>query len=385
MAATPAPFRLEVPDEVLADLRARLARTRWPDEPPVAPWSTGTSLAWLHRAAAHWADGFDWRAQEAALNGWPQHTVALEGVPRLHYLHAPGHGPAPLPLVLSHGWPGSVFEFLDILPLLVDPAAHGGDARDAFTVVAPSLPGYALSHTAGAARLAPEDMARAFHVLMTEVLGHARYGVQGGDWGASVSMAMAAQHPDSVVGMHLNLLTLRLDGKTPETMSDEERAYQEAGRRWVAEESGYQAIQGTKPQTLAYGLNDSPAGLLAWIGEKFHAWSDCGGAEPERAIDLDRILGNVTLYWVTGSIGASFWPYYAVRHGRRSPPRTIGVPMGFADFPAEMVRPPRSLAERTFTDIRRWTRMPHGGHFAAMEQPQALAEEIRAFFRPLRG
>jgi microsomal epoxide hydrolase len=379
------PFHLEVPDEVLVDLRARLARARWPDEPPLAPWSTGTSLAWLQHASGHWADGFDWHAQEAALNRWPQFTVALEGVPRLHFIHAPGRGTAPLPLVLSHGWPGSVFEFLDILPLLVDPAAHGGDAADAFTVVAPSLPGYTLSHTPGAARLAPSDMARVFHVLMTDVLGHTRYGVQGGDWGASVSTEMAARQPQSVVGVHLNLLTLRLDSKTRESLTDEERAYLDAARRWMAEESGYQAIQGTKPQTLAYGLNDSPTGLLAWIGEKFHAWSDCGGAEPERAIALDRILGNVTLYWVTRSIGGSFWPYYAVRHGQRSAPQTIGVPMGFADFPAEILRPPRSVAERTFTDIRRWTRMARGGHFAAMEQPLALAGEIRAFFRPLRA
>ena len=383
---TPQPFTLQVSEADLADLRERLARTRYPDRAPGAPWAFGTDPDWLRGLVAHWREGFDWRAQEARLGAWPNFRVrmaAFGGVP-LHFLHVSGRGPKPLPLLLAHGWPGSVFEFLDLIPLLADPAAHGGDAADAFSLVVPSLPGYGLSFEPGQRRFSVEEMAELLGALMTDVLGYPRYGTQGGDWGAFVTSRLALVHPERIVGVHLNLLPLRRDPKLP-AASEAEARYLGELKHWLKEETGYQAIQGTRPQTLAAALTDSPAGLAAWIGEKFRAWSDCDGAI-ERAIDRDTLLANISLYWFTGAIGSSFWPYWARMHGPWPIPaeRTIDVPMGYADFPREILRPPRALADRVFTDIRRWSAMPKGGHFAALEQPEALAQEIRAFFAPLR-
>jgi pimeloyl-ACP methyl ester carboxylesterase len=384
---TPRPFTLRVPDAALADLADRLARTRLPDQPPGEPWATGTDLAFMRHALAYWRDRFDWRAQEAKLNALPQSTVTLSGI-ELHYLHVPGRGvpggAPPMPLLLSHGWPGSVFEFLALIPRLTDPARFGGDPADAFTVVAPSLPGYGLSFTPGQPRFAVDAIAGTFHALMTEVLGYPRYGAQGGDWGCFVTSILAAEHPQAVTGIHLNMLPLRRDPVSVANPSAEEARYAVELAHFLKEETGYQWIQGTRPQTLAYALTDSPAGLAAWIFEKFRAWTDCDG-DPERAIPLDAMLADISLYWFTGAIGSSFWPYWARMHGPW-PVRdgAITVPTGYAAFPREILRPPRSMAERVFTDIRRWTVMPRGGHFAALEQPEALAAEIRAFFGPLR-
>ncbi len=379
---TPNPFTLHVPDPALADLRERLARTRYPDQAPGAPWAYGTDLGWLQALVAHWRDHFDWRAQEARLNAFPQYKMALHGID-LHYLHVPGRGPNPLPLLLSHGWPGSVFEFLDLIPRLTDPASFGGNPQDAFTVVAPSLPGYGLSFTPGQPRFSGEKIADCFADLMS-ALGYQRFGAQGGDWGSFVTARLGQEHPERTIGIHLNLLPLRRDTKLVDP-SPQERRYLDELASWVKEETGYQSIQGTRPQTLAYALTDSPAGLAAWIGEKFRAWSDCDG-DPYTVIDQDKMLADISLYWFTGAIGSSFWPYYARMHG----PWPIGegvqitVPMGYCEFPREILRPPQSLAEQVFTDIQRWTVMSRGGHFAAMEQPEALAAEICAFFRPLR-
>ena len=382
---TPTPFRAHVPDAAIDDLKMRLALTRFPDQPPGAPWATGTDLAWMRELAEHWRTRFDWRAQEARLNAFPQFKVPLAGI-ELHYIHAPGEGPAPLPLLLSHGWPGSVFEFLDLIPRLTHPERFGGDPADAFTVVAPSLPGYGFSFAPGQPRLSVEQMADAFATLMADVLGYRRFATQGGDWGASVSARLGFAHPQHTIGVHLNLLPLRRDAKPRPDASEADRRYLGELQHWLSEETGYSTQQGTRPQTLAYGLTDSPVGLAAWIAEKMRAWSDCGG-DVESVFGKDEILANVSLYWFTGAIGSSFWPYYARHHGPWPIPdgATVDVPMGYCEFPTEIVRPPRSLAERTFTDIRRWSVMPHGGHFAAMEQPAALAEEIRAFYRPLRG
>jgi len=382
---TPTPFRAHVPDAAIDDLKMRLALTRFPDQPPGAPWATGTDLAWMRELAEHWRTRFDWRAQEARLNAFPQFKVPLAGI-ELHYIHAPGEGPTPLPLLLSHGWPGSVFEFLDLIPRLTHPERFGGDPADAFTVVAPSLPGYGFSFAPGQPRLSVEQMADAFATLMADVLGYRRFATQGGDWGASVSARLGFAHPQHTIGVHLNLLPLRRDAKPRPDASEAERRYLGELQHWLSEETGYSTQQGTRPQTLAYGLTDSPVGLAAWIAEKMRAWSDCGG-DVESVFGKDEILANVSLYWFTGAIGSSFWPYYARHHGPWPIPdgATVNVPMGYCEFPTEIVRPPRSLAERTFTDIRRWSVMPHGGHFAAMEQPAALAEEIRAFYRPLRG
>jgi microsomal epoxide hydrolase len=363
---SPTPFRLTVPDGALADLRERLAKTRFPDEPPLEPWTTGTSLSYLKELTGYWKDDFDWRAQERQLNALRQFKVPIGGID-LHFIHEPGRGPHPLPLLLSHGWPGSVLEFRRLIPLLTE----------RFTVVAPSLPGYTLSFEPGQKRLGVEEIADLFAALMTDVLGYPRFAAQGGDWGAFVASVLGMKYPQRLVGIHLNLLAVRRDPKIP-SHSPEEAQYLEELKHFLKEETGYQWIQGTRPQTLAYGLTDSPAGLAAWMAEKFHTWTDGG-------VSRDDLLANISLYWFTGAIGASFWPYYARMHSPWPIPegRTVDVPMGYADFPKEILRPPRSLAARTYTDIRRWTKMPRGGHFAALEQPEALAREILGFFSGL--
>ncbi|HEX3418433.1 MAG TPA: epoxide hydrolase, partial [Stellaceae bacterium] len=318
------------------------------------------------------------------LNAFPQFKVPLCGID-LHFLHVPGTGPAPCPLLLLHGWPGSVFEFLELIPRLTDPARFGGDPADAFTVVAPSLPGYGPSFKPGQPRFGIEEIADCVAELMHGALGYPSFAVQGGDWGAITASRLGSAHPEKLIGIHLNLLPIRRDQQDVADPNPEEQAYLDQRAIWLRDETGYQWIQGTKPQTLAFALSDSPAGLAAWIVEKFRTWSDCGG-NVETAFARDRLLANISFYWFTGAIGSSFWPYYAVRHRPWPIPdgRTIDVPTGYAQFPAEILRPPRSLAERTYTDIRRWTVMPRGGHFAALEQPEALANEVREFFRPLR-
>jgi microsomal epoxide hydrolase len=382
MPPSPEPFTLHVPEAALDDLRERLARTRLPDQAPEPPWTYGTDRDHLRGLLAHWREGFDWRAQEAALNAFPQFRVPLHGLD-LHFLHVPGEGPAPMPLLLSHGWPGSVFEFLDLIPRLTQPSRFGGDPADAFTVVAPSLPGYGLSFRPGQPRFGIEAIAECLAALMAEVLGYRRFAAQGGDWGAFVASRLGAVHADRLVGIHLNFLALRRDPVLAKDATEEERRYLGELTTFLQEETGYQWIQGTRPQTLAYGLTDSPAGLAAWLLEKFRAWTDNDGT-PESAVDRERMLANISLYWFTGCIGASFHPYFARMHGPWPIPGPVEVPMGYCQFPREILRPPRALAARTYTDIRRWSVMPRGGHFAALEQPAALAEEVRAFFRPLR-
>jgi microsomal epoxide hydrolase len=376
MSKNAKPFSLHVSNEDLADLRARLARTRWPDEPPLEEWTAGTSVRYLRELVGYWIETFDWRAAEARLNAFPQFKARVAGID-LHFLHVPGRRKDAMPLLLSHGWPGSVFEFLRLIPLL----------QEEFTIVAPSLPGYGLSFAPGQPRFSVEEIAETFHELMTGVLGYQRYGCQGGDWGAAISTVLGHRHPESVTGIHLNLLVVRRDFNFS-LEKDENKKYRTQLKNFLAEETGYQAIQGTKPQTLAFGLTDSPAGLAAWIVEKFRSWSDCGSdgnGVPENAIPRDDMLANISLYWFTGAIGSSFWPYYARLHSGWPVPEgaTIGVPMGYAEFPKEILSPPRALAETVYTDIRRWTAMPKGGHFAALEQPEALAREVREFFRSL--
>jgi len=382
MTASPRPFTLHVEDSAIAELRERLARTRLPDQAPEAPWKYGTDVGYLGRLLDHWHDGFDWRAQEATLNALPQYRVALHDID-LHFIHAPGEGPAPMPLLLSHGWPGSVFEFLDLIPRLTQPSRFGGDPADAFTVVAPSLPGYGLSFRPGQKRFGLEAIADCFADLMTDVLGYRRFAAQGGDWGAFVSSRLGAVHADRLIGIHINLLAVPRDASLIENPTEEERRYLDELAIFLKEETGYQWIQGTRPQTLAFGLTDSPAGLAAWIVEKFRHWTDNDGT-PESAIDRDRMLANIALYWFTGCIGASFHPYYARMHGPWPIDRPIDVPTGYCQFPKEILRPPRSIAARVYRNIQRWTVQPRGGHFAALEQTESLAQEIQAFFRPLR-
>ncbi|MFN9090625.1 MAG: epoxide hydrolase family protein [Alphaproteobacteria bacterium] len=382
MVANPSPFTLQIPQADLVDLKARISRSRLPDEAPEAAWRYGTSVDYMRDLLEYWQHDFDWRDQEAALNSFPQFRVPLHGID-LHFLHVQGEGPAATPLLLSHGWPGSVFEFLDLIPRLTHPTSFGGKAEDAFTVVAPSLPGYGLSFQPKQKRFGVEAMADCLATLMTEVLGYKRFAAQGGDWGAFISSRLGAVHAEKLLGIHINLLAVRRDPTMVSDPTEEERQYLGALTEFLREETGYQWIQGTRPQTLAFGLTDSPAGLAAWIAEKFRMWTDNDGT-PETAVSRDRMLANISLYWFTGCIGSSFHPYYARMHGPWPIPGTIDVPMGYCQFPKEILRPPRSLAARTYTDIRRWTEMPRGGHFAAMEQTEALANEISAFFRALR-
>jgi microsomal epoxide hydrolase len=374
MRNTPKPFRLHLPDGAIADLRERLARTRFADEQPLEPWSTGTSLSYLKELVLCWQESFDWRVQEAKLNAFRQYTVSIRGI-ELHFIHEPGRGANPMPLLVSHGWPGSVWEFHKLIPLLTE---H-------FTVVAPSLPGFTLSFKPGQPRLGTTEIADVFAELMTDVLGYRTFGAQGGDWGAAIATRLGYAYPECLTGIHLNLLSVRRDPNiVPAT--PEEAAWLAQLKHFMKEEMGYQWIQGTKPQTVAYGLSDSPAGLAAWIAEKFRTWSDCDGVI-EHAISRDDLLTNISLYWFTGAIGSSFWPYYARMHDAWPIPegKTVDVPMGYADFPKEILRPPRSVAAKTYTNIQRWTAMKKGGHFAALEQPVALAGEMLQFFKPLAG
>jgi microsomal epoxide hydrolase len=372
LMTTTKPFTLHVSDAAIRDLRDRLARTRWPDEPPLPPWSTGTSVTYLRTLVDYWREGFDWRTWEAKLNSFPQFTMAIRGID-LHFIRVPARKPDAMPLLISHGWPGSVFEFHKILPLL---AEH-------FTVIAPSLPGYTLSFRPGQQRFGITEIAD-FYAELMQALGYSRYGVQGGDWGGFVASVMGLRFPQRLTGIHLNLLAVRRDPRMLENPSAEERVYLEQLGQFLKEETGYQWIQGTRPQTLAFGLTDSPAGLAAWIVEKFFAWTDNRGS-PEDAVSRDEMLANISLYWFTGAIGSSFWPYYARMQGPWPIPEgeTVTAPTGYAEFPREILSPPRSLAEKTYTNIRRWTTMAQGGHFAALEQPEALAREITAFFEEL--
>ena len=381
------PFQVAVGDDVLDDLQRRLEAVRWPDEIPgsAGTWEYGTDLGSLQDLVAYWRDGYDWRAQEKAINEFPQFMAGVGDID-VHFVHVEGNGPAPLPLLLCHGWPGSFWEFHRIIPMLTDPGRFGGDPADAFTVVVPSLPGYGFSFRPGQRRCNVEAMGTVLGELMTAVLGYDRFGVQGGDWGAGVVSRVAHQHPAEVVGLHVNLLFTRpgiKPGQESQAPAEERRA-QEDIDRWLKQGTGYQWIQGTRPQTLAYALTDSPVGLCGWILEKFRAWSDCHG-DVERHFGRDFLLTNVMLYWVTGAIGSSFWPYYAVRHGEPAlpPGERIPVPAGHARFPQEMIQVPRSWAEAVY-DIRRWTVMDSGGHFAAAEEPEALAADVAAFFRELR-
>ncbi len=380
---TPRPFTIRVGDDVLVDLRARLERVRWPDEIPAGDWRYGTDLSYMKSLVAYWRERYDWRTHEARLNRLRQFTIPINGID-LHFIHEPGVGPAPLPLLLSHGWPGSIVEFEALIPRLTDPGRFGGDPADAFTVVAPSLPGYAFSFRPDQPRFGVVEIADVFATLMTDALGYRRFAAQGGDWGAFITSRLGAIYPDRLAGIHVNLLAVRRDLASPSEPTADEKAYAQQLQHWLREETGYQWIQGTKPQTLAYGLTDSPVGLAAWIVEKFRTWSDCGG-EVERRFSKDTLLTNIMLYWITGAINSSFWPYYARTHQGWPIPdgQRVTAPTAYAAFPREILHPPRAWAERVY-NIRRWTEMAAGGHFAALEEPDALAADIRAFFHDLR-
>jgi epoxide hydrolase len=382
------PFRLAVPEGELEDLRRRLHATRWPERETVDDWSQGVPLGYLREVCAHWADRYDWRATEARLNALPQHRTVVDGL-GIHFLHVRSPHPGALPLVLTHGWPGSVVEFLDVVGPLADPAAHGGDAADAFHVVCPSLPGYGFSDKPTRPGWGIERIAAAWAQLMAR-LGYRRYGAGGGDWGTSISTLLALADPDHVAGIHLTPPLAPPDPATFDDLTAPERDALAALDRAAVWESGYSTQQATRPQTVGYGLVDSPAGLCAWIVEKFRAWTDNDG-HPEDALSRDQMLDDVMLYWLPGTGASSARLYWeSIRTvdewiaGRTGDTTAVTVPAGCSVFPRELQRPSRRWAERRFADIRYWSAPARGGHFAAFEQPRLYVEELRAFFRLVR-
>jgi microsomal epoxide hydrolase len=375
----PDPFVIDVPDQVLADLHDRLDASRVPNEVSGAGWEYGTNLGYLVELIDYWRGGFDWRAQETRLNALSHFTTSADGQ-RIHFIHQRSEHPGALPLLLAHGWPGSVVEFLDVISPLTDPP----DDNDAFDLVIPSLPGYGFSGPTSEPGWHPRRIAAAFVKLMAE-LGYTRYGVQGGDWGSIVVANMADLAPDRIAGCHLNFLTApRPTGERTSSLPLDEQAGIQEMRSWRERESGYSAIQGTKPQTIGYGLEDSPVGLAAWIVEKFRAWSDCGG-NVERSFTKDQLLTNITLYWVTATATSSARLYYEMRRAGATalPQAPIQVPTGIANYPAEVTKVRREWAERRY-NITYWTDLPRGGHFAAMEVPDLFADDVRRFFRTVR-
>ena len=377
------PFTLRIPDDKLADLRARLLNARWPKLRPNTGWLLGTNEAFLGRVVNHWLNDFDWRAHEKALNRLPQFISEIDGL-KIHFVHMRSREENAMPLLLAHGWPGSLAHYAELIPRLTDPTRFGGDPTDAFDVVLPSLPGFFFSDpfSAGGPRGRIADL---WHELMVETLGYTKFAAAGGDIGNDVVTRLALQHPGALTGIHLtDVRDPWLGPRTPPfTMA--EQAYRAAQDRWYAAEGGYDHLQGTKPHTPAYALADSPLGAIAWIVEKLRAWSDCDG-ELERRFSLDQICTHVTLYLATDSLATSFQLYYdRVNHPQGfGPGERVHVPTAVALFPAETpANPPREWAERAY-NVLRWTPMPRGGHFPAAEEPDLLAHDFREFFRSLR-
>jgi pimeloyl-ACP methyl ester carboxylesterase len=371
-------FRAETPQAVVDDLRRRLAETRWPDEIEGNDWRYGTDLAYLQDLCASWQH-FDWSAVESHFNQWPQITTTIDGQ-RIHAIHATSPEPDAMPLVMTHGWPGSVAEFLDVIEPLRDPRSHGGDPADAFHVVAPSIPGYGWSGPTHEAGWDVRRVADAWAVLMAR-LGYSRYGAQGGDWGSMISAQLGVVDPAHVAGVHINMV-LGLPDDTP--LSETEQADMGATGAFMEAGSAYQQIQGKNPQTLAYGLTDSPAGLAGWVVEKFHHWTHHPDGDLETAVSRAQLLANLTLYWVTGTINSSTRLYFESQKSGRFPPfDRVEVPTGCAVFPGEIIRMPEAWA-RNLYNVTRFTRFDRGGHFAAMEEPDLFVEDVRAFFRTVR-
>jgi pimeloyl-ACP methyl ester carboxylesterase len=379
------PFALPYSQAAVDDLRSRLAQTRWPDEIPGSGWEYGADLSYMKQICTYWKDQFDWKAQIDRMSRFHHFRYTDGSGLGVHFIHQRGKGPAPLPLVITHGWPGSFLEMLKIIPMLTDPGAHGGDRADSFDVVVPSLPGYGFSDRPTQRGTNTFRIAELWAGLMSE-LGYRRFGAQGGDWGANVSSVLGLRHPEHLIGVHLNFSPgSYLPYVEPgEKISEEAENFLEHARCWDQEVGAYGHIQETEPQTVAYALNDSPAGLAAWILEKFRDWADCDGDLRRRFTD-DELLSNVTLYWMTQTIHSSCRLYYEVGkaplHFQKG--EYVGVPCGMAHFPKEDPFPPRSWIERGY-NIQHWTEMPSGGHFAACEEPELLVNDIREFFRPLR-
>jgi pimeloyl-ACP methyl ester carboxylesterase len=373
------PLRIRVDDSVLEYLRARLAQTRFPDQIGGTGWEYGIPVDYLRDLVEYWRDTYDWRAQEARLRTLEHFRTEIDGQ-SIHFVHARSAHADAFPLLLTHGWPGSVVEFLDVVPRLTRPEAHGSTGADAFDVVAPSLPGYGFSEPTRTRGWDVARVARAFVELMRR-LGYSRYGAQGGDWGAQVATRIGALDPEHCAAIHLNM-PIGNRPEDPVALTEQDQADLAAIARFGREESGYANEQATKPQTLGVALNDSPAGLLAWIVEKFRAWSDCDG-HPEHAFTRDQLITNVMVYWVTQTITSSARLYWEHQHAGEGVPAYVGVPTGVARYPKEVLRFPRPWVELRY-NVTYWADMPRGGHFAAMEQPALFVEDLRRFFRTVR-
>jgi pimeloyl-ACP methyl ester carboxylesterase len=383
-------FKVETEQAVLDDLRERLHRTRLAPDFANDDWRYGTNLAYLKQLIEYWRDRFDWRRVEREINSFAHYKTAIEGIP-IHFIHEPGKGPRPIPLILTHGWPWTFWDFHKVIGPLADPAAHGGDPADAFDVVVPSLPGYGFSTPLTNTGINYWRTADLWITLMCDVLGYEKFAAQGGDWGALVTAQLGHKYAERMIGIHVNLLASLSffggsEGPNPDDFGPGEQGWLEHNRNFIANESGYMQLQCTKPQTIALALNDSPAGLCSWIVEKRRTWSDCGG-EVERRFTKDDLCTTMTLYWITQSYGTSARYYYEAAHNlwqsSHSRLPVVEAPTGVAVFLKEVMLMPRKWAERYY-NLKRWTVMPSGGHFAPMEEPERLVEDIRAFFHGLR-
>ena len=371
------PYKIHVSDEILSDLHERLKRTRWPEKELVEDWSQGIPLGYVQEMCDYWLHTYNWRQRETELNRFDQFVTTIDECD-IHFIHQRSPHEQATPLILSHGWPGSIVEFQKVIAPLSDPTNHGGSAEDAFHVVCPSLPGYGLSGKPPAVGWGVEKMADVFAELMIG-LGYEHFGAQGGDWGSAITTALGGRHPQNCIGIHLNMVSSRpqIEGEP----TDEEKAALNSADYYRKWDSGYSTQQRTRPQTLGYGLSDSPAGQLAWIVEKFWSWTDNQGV-PDDALNRDEMLDNVMLYWVSNTAASSARLYWESFGSFRQP--QVEVPTGVAHFPKEIFSPVRSWAESTYTDIRQWTKMPKGGHFAAFEQPDLFVEDVRSFFAQIR-
>ena len=374
----PRPFAIDVPQATLDDLQQRLATTRWPEPIPGAGWDYGANVEYMRELCTYWRDSYDWRLHEGHLNRFPGFLCEVDGLD-LHYWHVKGKGPNPFPLILVHGWPGSIFEFYNLVGRLTDPGAHGGDPADAFDVVIPALPGYGFGGTPKERGWGPSRTAAAFDTLMVHELGYDRYGTQGGDWGGIITARMGAAHPEHIAGVHLNFAI----GQPPADITEAEKPFAEAAAAFQRDETGYSLTHSTKPMSLAIAQANSPEGMAAWIVEKFRTWSDCGG-DVESVYTKDQLLTNIMFYWAPNSIASAANMYY---ESRRDPgafgAQRVTPPVAVASFPKEIYRAPRRWLEARY-NIVRFTEFTKGGHFAAMERPAELIEDIRAFFRTIR-
>lgn len=387
----PAPFRISIPDAAVDGLRRRLIETRWAEDFGNADWRYGVESGWLKEMVDYWRDSFDWRAQEARINRWPQFRMVIEDIP-IHFIYVRGQGPSPMPLILTHGWPWTFWDYGELIGPLTDPLAHGGRAEDSFDLVIPSLPGYGFSTPLRSTGIDVPAIARLWVTLMRDGLGYQRFGAGGGDWGAAVTAHLGHAHADAVLGIHQTLPVvpgLDFTGMGAASFAEDEQWMAARNAEAYPLIASHITVHSHDPQTLAYALSDSPVGLAAWLWERRRAWSDCEG-DILSAFDRDFLCTTASIYWFTNSIGSSmrlYWEHFSkgmvppLAHDRKP---TIEVPAGYAIFPKEVTLIPRSWVEQN-ADLRRWTIMRQGGHFGPAEQPQPVVEELREFFRPLRS